>query len=689
MEYFFDRSQCLNLEKSLTQEWLLTNGTGSYASSSLISCNTRKYHGLLNVNLAEPPSRYVLLSTLEETLYPIANNEKKYTISTREHPDLFYPMGYRGLSSVTINGFPSSVYTFGDVQIRREVLMVQNRNITLVRYLLESPVKTNFLLNVRPLFAFREMHKLTFENNSLNTTIEHLGNGKAFTAKPYNDLPAIYMYTEAENEKGKNLFCEDANWYKNIHYQTEKNRGFDHEEDLFSLGHFELPIQANSAIYIAASTEIIEEELEHLWVIEATRQLKQSQENNTILKHLEQQAQTFVSTAASKDEKGVLEVVAGYPWFQAWGRDTLIALPGLCFATQKINEGKAILENIAKHLHCGLLPNMFSADGNNSYNTVDASLWFVWAVQNLEKYAPNEDKFIRKVCFPAIKKIIGGYARDAHTVVPDVFVNRNGLLHTGNKDTQLTWMDAIVDGKPVTPRFGFVVEINALWYNALAYAAELGDRYGEDLAISDSYLASFRTAYKEMFWTILYGGYLGDVATESFLDLSIRPNQIFAVSLPYSPLNKEDQLHVMDIVRTGLLTPYGLRTLSRRSLHYKGRYEGNSSTRDAAYHQGTAWPWLLGAYVDALLKTTEHTELAVKNILQTLTPLFSTHLREAGIGSISEIFSGDPPQNPDGCIAQAWSVGECYRLLLNLKNAAPEEYDNWEKEINNSPITPA
>ncbi len=669
MEFYFDKAQLLDENKALRKEWLLTNGLGSYASSTVFGCNTRKYHGLLNVNLACPPSRYVLLSTLEEAL---VSSDGEYNFSTRKHPDLFYPTGHEHLDSVQIKGFPSSTYVFEETIIHREVLMVQGRNITLIKYFIECTKNIPFTLKVRPLLAFREMHALTYENDTLNPTVNHIQNG--ISVKPYEILPRLYMSTDIDVHSH---FIEDGCWCKNVQYSVEEKRGFDSKEDLYSAGYFEIPVLLNTPIYFAASTEEIIEPLSDLWVLEAAKKIKKAQEETSIYDHLKAQSETFVS----KDPSGNLEIVAGYPWFQAWGRDTLIALPGTCLATKRIKEAKEILLNMVKHLRYGLLPNMFSADGKNSYNTVDSSLWFVWAVQNLEIHAPVEREFLRSVCYPAIKAIIEGYTKNAKKLIPSIKVSKDGLLYVGTKDTQLTWMDAQVDGKPVTPRYGYVVEINALWFNALAYASYLSRKFKDPFPLADGYLKTFPQAFKERFWTNTYGGYLCDVATDSFLDLSIRPNQLFAVSLPYSPLEKEEQIKVVEIVRSNLLTPYGLRTLSKHSMDYKGKYEGNSTQRDSAYHQGTVWPWLLGAYSDALIKVSDDKEKAAKELLNTIKSLYGAHLSTAGIGSISEIFSANPPQLPDGCIAQAWSVGECFRLIHNLRKIAPKEYEAWEAKV--------
>lgn len=672
MKFCFNKTQCSAIHEPIKKEWLLTNGLGGYSSSTIHACNTRKYHGLLIVNSVKPVGRFVLLSTLEES---ICSPKEEIFFSTRQHPDIFFPQGYTHLEKVEVKPYPIFDYSFQNFNIRREILMLTQENSVLFRYTFTSKSKENTeqVLRIKPQLAFRDMHTLTFENTAINTSISPFKQG--FNVQPYPDLPRFYMYAEAVSRAD---FVHHPQWCKKVQYSTEKARGFDYEEDLCTLGSFEIPLQDETIIYLIATTENKEKStktLSELWAQEVGKY----QEKKDLLSYLKKSSETFISSAPD----GRKEIIAGYPWFQAWGRDTLISLPGICFATDRIDTGKEILFDTVQDMRSGLVPNMFSADGNNSYNTIDASLWFVLAVQSLEKYAFHEQNTIRERCFPLIKAIIQGYTQHTDNILPDVYVNEDGLLHSGNAHSQLTWMDAEAYGKPVTPRAGYAVEINALWYNALAYARDLALKYTEKPLISEEYLENTRKAFKKMFWTEYYGGYLGDVYTDKGLDTSIRPNQLFAVSIPYPLLEKKDQVSLVQRVKEDLLTPYGLRTLSPKSREYKATYAGNSQERDSAYHQGTVWPWLLGVYGDALIKTSQYRDADIQDLLTTLSPLFTKHLMEAGIGSISEICSADYPYAPDGCIAQAWSVSECYRLLQNLQKVSPKAYADWEKSIKN------
>jgi predicted glycogen debranching enzyme len=355
-------------------------------------------------------------------------------------------------------------------------------------------------------------------------------------------------------------------------------------------------------------------------------------------------------------------IIAGYPWFESWGRDTLISLPGLCFYAGRIKEGGDILTEISRHEKDGFLPNFFSASGNpEAYNSVDSSLWYFWAVQELLK-TTNDKALIRNNFWPVMKHIIASFIKGS---LFETGADDSGLLHAGNPDTALTWMDARVDSKPVTSRHGYPVEINALWYNALCFSRELAADFGEPELFDSGFVPHLRTAFQEKFWNA-GDNCLGDVWTEGILDCSIRPNQIFAVSLPFSPLDEEQQKAVVSAVREHLLTPFGLRTLSPADPKFRGSYTGGPHERDSAYHQGTVWPWLLGAFGQAAILTADNKDQEKDSLKKYLRAFLYKHLPEAGIGGVSEVFDGNYPHNPGGCISQAWSVAELTRLYFLL-----------------------
>ncbi len=686
MKFFCDKPGCQNIRTSLRKEWLVTNNLGDYASSTVPGCHTRKYHGLLVANLAEPAGRHVLLSTLEES---ILAGEREFFLSTRKHPGVYHPKGHEYLEAVEIDGrgeWPVCRYRVGQLGVTKEILLARDAGTTLIRYAFNFPEGYDgtppLLFRIKPLLAFRHMHALTRENDALDTRADITAHG--VRVRPYAALPPLFLRLDGAR------FEPAPDWFRNVVYTVEEERGFPNMEDLFMPGVFTLALTPGTEVVLAASLAATTGDPDALWAAEGAKRAPVEPSRRPVQDHLRREGRRFLinlppeqpaSPPAGIDDarRGAPGVTAGYHWFDVWGRDSLIALPGLTFAAGRADEGEAVLAAISATAKNGLIPNMFGrGDTPPSYNSVDASLWYAWAVQQMLIWSPGKEPFARAVCWPVIKDMVRLYRGNASGL--PLRTDEEGMLHAGNAQTQLTWMDATANGAPVTPRHGCPVEINALWYNALAFCDELAARYAEP-EFRQPDLWRMRTVFRHRFWTPREGGHLGDVWRDGDLDRRIRPNQIFAVSLPYPVLDQDDQPFVVESVRNNLLTPYGLRTLSPRSSAYQGCYEGSPDQRDAAYHQGTVWPWLLGAYGEAMLKTAWDVDGAARGLLDTLTPLFSDHLAEAGLGSISEIFDGNPPHEPNGCIAQAWSVAECFRLLRLLEKAAPRVYDDWESQL--------
>lgn len=680
MNSIFDKPACQNLRKALRKEWLLTNGLGDYASGTIIGCNTRKYHGLLVVNTVHPAGRHVMLSTLEESL---CGGGKEFFFSCRKHPGVYFPRGHEYLEGMEVGDWPIFYYRIGNVSLKRELLMLRRRSVLLVRYTVCGDTSLPPLtLRLKPLLACRHFHSLTHATAQFNSNITSEKQG--FSVQPVAELPALHFRASGMGAR----VTGGPDWYYTIDYLREGERGFEAQEDLFMPAMLELPIMPNQSLVLAVGTEPMPYDLPTLWEEEAAARVRLGAKSGSLQGHLRREGARFLvnlpaiipnNAAATPQTKPL--VLAGYHWFDAWGRDSLIALSGLTFAVGRRHKGAVTLKAISDSLRHGLIPNLFAInDQPAAYNSVDASLWYVWAVQQMMQWQPDET-LLREVCWPAIKAIVDAFRAGiwqggqclAH-------VHDNGLLCAGNEKTQLTWMDANVNGIPVTPRHGCPVEINALWYNALALSNELAQRFAEPEYRCPEQLEKLRASFRHCFW-VEQGNYLGDVWRDGVLDASIRPNQVFAVSLPYSVLPEDDCPCVVETVRNSLLTPYGLRTLSPLDTRYQGMYEGNAAQRDSAYHQGTVWPWLLGAYGDALLKTAWDVEGAVQDLLHTISPLLSSHLHQAGVGSISEIFDGNPPHTAHGCIAQAWSVAECSRLLRVLQQAAPAVYARWETQM--------
>lgn len=665
MIFVYRRATCQNLREALRLEWLETNGLGDYASSTLTGCNTRKYHGLFTAALDHPEGRYVLLSTLEESL---CAGSSEFLFSIRQHPGCFYPKGHEYLREVRIGEWPKFRYRIGDMILTREILMPQKRHAVFIRYTLKCSKGTpDTLLRIKPLLAFRSFHALTHSNMDLRvwTYPEEQG----FKIQPYDALPPMIMQVDGRFE-----FLPSPDWYYNVQYLAERERGFEFQEDLFCPGMFEIPIAPDRPVLLSASLEPFSAgEALSLWETETARRAKSARTSRTPQGHLADEGARFIT----RDSKGAKSVIAGYPWFDSWGRDTMISVPGLTFFARRPQDGIEILTRAAETVRNGLMPNFCGSDGTCSYNSADASLWYIWAVRQMHENAPGCITPLKNKCWPAIKEIIAAIAGGR---APGISPDSAGLLNVGTPDTQLTWMDAAVGGRPVTPRNGFPVEINALWYNALAYADKLAGKFGEPPVWPAEKLDAMKAEFLKRFWSE-ERGFLADVWRPADADWSFRPNQLFAASLSEPLLDREQAARMVSQVRRNLLTPYGLRTLAPSDPAYCPLYEGGPERRDSAYHQGTVWPWLLGAYCDALIYSTWQHDRRLHTLLEKITPLFTRHLRAYGIGSIAEIFDASAPWRPAGCPAQAWSVAEVCRMLCRIRKTSPQIYRQWEGKI--------
>ena len=646
------------------REWLETDGRGGYASSTLQNRHTRRYHGLLVANLQTPEGRHVLLSKLEDSLQ--AGGEEQF-FSSHRYPGVLFPPGPPVLREFLLDTCPRFIGRAGGTTVKKSILMPRGKGTLLVRYDLERCPKGG-ILRLKPFLAFRGYHKLSHKNPFLRDRAEGIENG--FRIEPYEGMPPLYIQTSRASR-----FIPSPVWYRRFQYTEERERGFDWEEDLFLPGILEVLVERKCTVILSVSCD--GDTMRHhvpknpaaIWQTETVRRGREQTtdkrqtggfagEDREFFLALLRAGRSFLITTPS----GRPAVIAGYPWFGSWGRDALISLPGLCFSTGRIAEGIEILTEIGRHERDGLLPNFFSADGApEAYNTVDSSLWYFWAVQELLRIS-GDKALIRERFWPVMKRIIRSFLDGTRF---GIGMNREGLLHAGNGQTALTWMDATVGEIPVTPRHGCPVEINALWYNALCFTRDRAVEFGESAFSGGDLIPLLSRSFREVFWNPREGC-LGDVFRDGVLDTAVRPNQIFAVSLPFSPLDPAEQAAVVRAVREQLLTPCGLRTLSPADPAYRGRYRGNPAERDGAYHQGTVWPWLLGAFGEAALRVADNPEREEEDLRQYLRTFLRQHLVEAGIGSVSEVFDGDAPHRPGGCIAQAWSVAELIRLYTRL-----------------------
>ena len=649
-----DQESCRNLETALSREWLETNGIGGFSSSTIVGLNTRRYHGLLTAATKPPVGRLVLLSKLEETLII---DGLRYELSANQYPGAVHPQGFQYQTGFRLDPFPRFTYEIPGVRVEKSVFMLQGENTAVVQYDIfktqSQADSSRYSLEIRPLIAFRDYHSTTHENGALNPHVE-TENGLT-TIKPYGDLPALHFAHDAA--------AIDTNgfWYRNFQYAVEQERGLDFGEDLFNPCTLTFDLNASASIRIIASTERRD-------ISKADAYRKAELERRELLSgnSAKAKASLLVNTLTSAADQFIVArepcktVIAGYHWFADWGRDTMIALPGLTLATGHLEIARSIITEFATHVDGGMLPNRFPDAGETpEYNTVDATLWFFEAVRSLLQYT-NDYEFIGGNLYAVLSDIIDWHVRGTRY---NIHVDDDGLLYSGEPGVQLTWMDAKVGDWVVTPRTGKAVEIQALWYNALRVMEQLAAKF-KDAVSKKKYAAmadKARTSFNRMFWNE-EAGCLYDVINGEVRDVSIRPNQILSVSLTNSMVTSKRARSIMSAVERELLTPRGLRTLSPTDANYIGRYEGDPRSRDGAYHQGTVWPWLMGPFITAYVKT--FGRKAGQDFANEWLSQFQAHLNEACLGQVSEIFDGDAPHTPRGCVAQAWSVAELLRAAI-------------------------
>ncbi|PYV72360.1 MAG: glycogen debranching protein [Acidobacteria bacterium] len=677
----FKKSVCADLTEALSREWLETNGIGGFASSTIIGLNTRRYHGLLVAATKPPVGRYVLLSKLDETLFIEGH---AIDLSANRYPGAVHPQGFKYLKQFRLDPFPVFTYEIEGLEIEKSVFMIQGENSTVVHYELtrnNHPESPNSLrLEVRPLIAFRDYHSTTHENGSINPALE-LTPGR-ISVTPYQGLPSLHLAHNAAD------VAKTGDWYRNFEYDAERERGLDFQEDLFNPLVFKFDFRMRRQATIIASTEQQDVALAAEYRQKETTRRRaicvSSPVNDAFAQALTSAADQYLVSRGNEKT-----VVAGYHWFSDWGRDTMIALPGLTLPTGKHDVARSILRTFAQNVSQGMLPNRFPDAGETpEYNTVDATLWFFEAARSYLAYT-GDAEFVRNELYPVFADIIAWHVRGTRYGIK---IDPSGLLASGEPGVQLTWMDAKVGDWVVTPRRGKPVEIQALWYNALRIMEEFAQKFNDEAGVKRyrNMAAVASWSFNRLFWNESTGC-LYDVTNGAPPDPAIRPNQIFAVSLPYRMLPAERAKSVVEKVREHLLTPYGLRSLAPSDPQYKGHYAGGPFERDGAYHQGTVWPWLLGPFITAYVKVNGGSDAAREQAAEWLEPLES-HLSEAGLGHISEIFEADAPHRPCGCIAQAWSVAEILRAYVeDVKGVRPvilaTNQPYRERRTNELPIT--
>lgn len=631
----FDKAQLINLNYSLDREIIRTNRSGSYTSTTIIGCNTRKYHGLLVVPQPQINSEnHVMLSTVHET---VIQHGASFNLGISKYPGNYSPRGHKYLKDFDSEPIPKLTYRVGGVLLQKEMILDTNRDRVMLRYtLLEAHSPTT--LRIAPFLAFRGYHSLSKENNDINKTFKKVPNGASFQLYDVYDPLFLQVSKKAE-------FVSNPEWFRNVEYILERERGYDYQEDLFVPGYFEFNIEkGESVIFSAGLSEADPKTRQIAFQKEIDRRIPRNNFENC----LKNSAGQFIRL-----RDGETRVIAGYPWFGWWGRDTFVALPGLTLPTGDYKTFLAVMDTMSKDLQGPLFPNVGSGV-NFNMNSIDAPLWYFWAMQQYILYT-KDTKTIKKRYLEKMKGIIDGYRNGTDF---NIHVQENGLVYGGEEGKALTWMDAVTPDGPVTPRIGCPVEIQALWYNALCFYHELtGD---EDIA---ALAAKTKEAFAAEFWSEEHG-YLADYIHGEEKNWDIRCNMVFATSLPYTMLDEEKNDSILETVKKKLLTTRGLRSLSPDDPAYKGYYFGDQISRDEAYHNGTVWVWPLGHFVEGYLKIHGKSGL---NLVNKLIKGFDEVMTQYGIGTVAEIYDGDPPHRSKGAVSQAWSVAELLRMMDLVK----------------------
>lgn len=641
-----DESICSDFKQATSREWLETNGIGGFASGTVSGANTRRYHAILTAATRPPLGRITTVAKLDEK---IVIDGEEFELSSNQYPGAVHPNGYKFLKSFRLDPFPIWTYELDGIEIEKKLFMVHGSNTTICRWSVRSGDSGEgkaVKLEIRPLLSFVDYHSLSHENGDFDDDYE--SSDDTITIRPYADLPPLFI-------RHNGIAVEKSGyWYNDFELAIEQERGFDHTEDLFQpfVVTFDLSAPADVVISCGDRHSGKPSKLERDELKRREKLIKRSEAEDEFEQQLVLAADQFIVERGSG-----YSIIAGYPWFSDWGRDTMIALNGLTLATGRPKIAKEILLEFSKHVSQGMLPNRFPDAGDEAeYNTVDATLWYFEAVRAYAE-ATGDHKWVKKHIYPTLVDIMAWHLRGTRY---QIHVDTDGLLYAGEPGVQLTWMDAKIGDKVITPRTGKPVEIQALWYNALKIMADFAQRFGdeEDRSRYQSMADLAQLSFNAVFWNDAEQC-LFDVVDNGHRDASVRPNQIFAVSLPYSMLDDEQARKIVDKVETELLTPVGLRSLAPSDPAYVPIYIGGPYERDSAYHQGTVWGWLIGPFVDAYCRVYPDRSDRIAEILSG----FKEHLTEAGLGQISEIFDADPPHAPRGCPAQAWSVAEMLRVI--------------------------
>lgn len=644
-----DARGCRDLERALSLEWLEPNGRGGYASGTVAGANTRRYHALLLVARHPPVDRVALVNHVEES---IEIGGSIFPLSTNVYGGAVHPEGYQYCERFSDAPWPTWQFACRGIRVQRELVCPNGRDLVLLRWRLLDDASPTVVFRARPMLTGRDFHATHQENAELRSEAT-ITEGQVVW-HPYEGLPPVRALHNGQ-------YHHRPDWYRQIHYRVDRERGLEHVEDWWSPGECLFMLTPGTTAELVFTTETIPT-LSVTQVMDAERRrrdrLVTSASAEDGLTH-----RLWVASNAYLVQRAARQtVIAGYPWFADWGRDTFVALPGLCLVTGRYEVARQVIEAFASYVSEGMVPNRFPDIGEQpEYNTIDASLWFIHTVDRYLHYS-HDLVGVQRIAWPAIKQILDGYRQGTRF---GIRMDGDGLITGGVEGVQLTWMDAKIGEWVVTPRHGKPVEIQALWVRALAVAAALAEQFGES-----AYAAQCRqdrsratASFRDRFW-YRTGGYLFDVVDgPTGDDASLRPNQIFALALDDQLVTDAQAKQVLQLLKERLLTPVGLRTLAPEDIRFCASYEGGMAERDAAYHQGTVWPFLLGPFVTAWVKTYGDSPPVRREARLFLQGLFE-HLDEACLGQVSEIFDGALPYRARGCVAQAWSVAEPLRALI-------------------------
>ena len=638
----FEKAVMTNLEESLRRELLRTNRSGAYSCSTIVDCNTRKYHGLLVVPVPElDDENHVLLSSLDVT---VIQHGAEFNLGLHKYQgNNFSPKGHKYIREFDCDKVPTTIYRVGGVLLKKEVVFQHYEDRILIRYTLVDAHSAT-TLRFRPFLAFRSVRQFTHENSTASRAYQQVTNG--IKTCMYAGYPDLYMQFSKKNE-----FVFQPDWYRGVEYPKEQERGYASNEDLYVPGYFEMNIKKGESVVFAASTSsIATATLKGLF----EKEVEERAPRDNFFHCLVNAAHQFHKREKNDDRY----LLAGYPWFKCRARDTFIALPGLTLAIDEQDYFELVMQTAERGLREFMEGKPLSV-GIYEIDQPDVPLWAIWAIQQYAKEAGKEACRVRYG--KLVDDIIDYIVDERH---PNLHLDDNGLLYANGRDKAITWMNSTANGRPVVPRSGYIVEFNALWYNALKFCASLkSDTDDRECAAKLEERAELcKTSFVETFLNEY--GYLLDYVDGNLMDWSVRPNMIFAVAFDYSPLNQDQKKSVLDVCTCELLTPKGLRSLSPKSGGYNPMYVGPQVQRDYAYHQGTAWPWLGGFYMEACLKLYRRTRLS---FIERQMVGYEDEMNYHALGTISELFDGNPPFHGRGAMSFAMNVAEVLRTLKLLE----------------------